>query len=122
MRYEIDTRGFVRITASASPTAEDELAVYRKMLADPSFEPGIDILLDNRARSASGGSSHVQKMARLASGARSELAGCRCAIVVSNEVEFGMARMYELMTDGDPLTVRVFRVLEEAETWLAMES
>ena len=118
MRYDFDSRGFVRISVSPDPDPDEEIESYLGMLSDPRFHPGIAILLDNRARRGEGDSEHVRRMAGLARKSSERLEGCRCAIVVSNDVEFGMARMYELMASGDPLTVRVFRDMEEAESWL----
>lgn len=122
MRYDFDPRGFVLITASDNPAAETELAVYQEMMADPAFHPGIDILLDNRARSTGADSAHVKKMSRHTNNSSAELQGCRCAIVVENDVEYGMARMYDLISDSNPLRVRVFRVMKEAEDWLASDA
>ena len=118
MRYEIDPRGFVRITASESPTLKEELALYQKMMADPAFHPGINILLDNRMRSTTSETSHIKKMSHLVSKSSSELQGCCCAIVVASDAEFGMARMYGLVSGDDPMSTAVFRELEEAEAWL----
>ena len=42
----------------------------------------------------------------------------RRAVVVPSEMGYGMARMYELMQDGESGQIRVFRNREDAENWL----
>ena len=41
------------------------------------------------------------------------------AIVAPEDMEFGMSRMYELLTTVPGWTVQVFRTLDEAIAWLA---
>ena len=45
----------------------------------------------------------------------------KIAIVASKDVEFGMARMVELLADESPTEIRVFRAVGEAESWLGIE-
>ena len=40
------------------------------------------------------------------------------AIVTDDDLAFGMARMYQLLTDGLPVRIGVFRELREATAWL----
>ncbi len=42
----------------------------------------------------------------------------RRAIVVSSDVAFGMARMYQMIADSDPTQFRIFRDVNEAFAWL----
>jgi len=42
----------------------------------------------------------------------------RIALVVSDDLGFGMARMYELLLSGLPQHIMVFRTEEDAEKWL----
>jgi hypothetical protein len=40
------------------------------------------------------------------------------AFVTANDVAFGMARMYQLLCDGKPVRVGVFRDVGQAKQWL----
>ena len=40
------------------------------------------------------------------------------ALVTDNDVAFGMARMYEILADGLPVQIGVFRDLGDALAWL----
>jgi hypothetical protein len=42
----------------------------------------------------------------------------RTAIVATDDVAFGMARMYSILTEGQGAAVEVFRDLDSAEQWL----
>ena len=48
-------------------------------------------------------------------------AGGKSAIIVSGDLEFGLARMLEALAEGNQLehTISVFRTREEADIWLA---
>jgi hypothetical protein len=44
----------------------------------------------------------------------------RVAIVAARDVDFGLARMFETLREGEtPAVIRVFRTREDAEVWLA---
>jgi hypothetical protein len=45
----------------------------------------------------------------------------RCALIVSNDAVFGMARMFAILL-SDTVSVNVFRNQEEAEKWLTEQS
>ena len=46
-----------------------------------------------------------------------QLGACKIALVSSNDIVFGMTRMYEMMMDNAPQTVKTFRDIEEAKNW-----
>ena len=43
----------------------------------------------------------------------------RVALVVSEEVAFGLSRMFMAFVESAPNDVKVFREMEDAESWLA---
>jgi len=44
----------------------------------------------------------------------------KSAVIASRDLEYGMARMFQLMTENGeiPFTIRVFRSIDEAKQWL----
>ena len=99
---------------------EDELLAHKRtLLADPEFRPGMRELSDVR---------DVEKLDVSPAGIRSfviqdeadapKLEGYRLAIVASEDLVYGMARMYEMQAETLPPSVRVFRDLAEAEAWI----
>jgi hypothetical protein len=47
-------------------------------------------------------------------------AGAKMALVATNDEFYGLGRMYEMLRDGSPLEIAVFRSLSEAEEWLGL--
>ena len=62
--------------------------------------------------------SEIRTVATLHLGDRPELPRTRAAVVVSGDLEFGMARMAEAFITGSPADMQVFRNLTEATEWL----
>lgn len=98
---------------------DDTLArAFREIYTDPRYEPGLDELTDCRL---------VTRFTMTPAGVRrlidvvEELQGSETpynvAIVAPAKAVFGMARMYELLQEGGPERVRVFRSMEEAEAY-----
>ena len=50
----------------------------------------------------------------------SKLEEGKLAIIAPRDLLFGMARMYEILRDGSPVEVRVFRDRDEARSWLGL--
>ena len=93
----------------------DELIRHARTLAsDPAFKPHYNQLCDMR---------DVTEI-RAAAAAIRELAslnpfgvGSRRALAVMTDVVFGMARMYQILTETSPDEFEVFRDLDQALKW-----
>jgi hypothetical protein len=120
--YEIDeARGLVHTTASGTLTDSDILQLKARLVADPRWRSTMRELSDVRA---------IDKLEVTAEGVQSmmlrdqsdaaALASYRLAIVVSKEVAYGMARMYQILTERTVPHVGVFRDMEEARSWLGV--
>ena len=46
--------------------------------------------------------------------------GAKVALVASRDEFYGLGRMYEMLRDGSPIEIGVFRSLPEAEEWLGL--
>jgi hypothetical protein len=98
-------------------TDADVLAHKERLLSDPAFQPGMRELSDIRA---------IERIAVTPEGVRAMVdydrragvAAHRLALVVSQEVAFGMARMYQLVGAREDQSVGVFRSIDEAMQWL----
>jgi hypothetical protein len=42
------------------------------------------------------------------------------ALVVSRDMDYGLARMYEAYSQDLPVQIRIFDELEEAESWMGI--
>lgn len=97
--------------------------VLAGVYAHPDFRPDSSSLWDLReATTRHISASEVQSIAGMVKKHWGTRGNPRSALVVSTDLDYGMARMYELLMEGDIAPeVRVFRDLEEAEDWLACD-
>jgi hypothetical protein len=110
---------YVRFTGVVRP--EDALGFAKTLLADPSFRPGLDELIDARACTYEGRFDDVfgYKEARLKTPCPS--AGRRWACVVSSDVMYGISRMFEVLAEKAGVEIGVFRDMDEAVGWLGQQ-
>jgi hypothetical protein len=118
--YKIDKeRRLVMTTGFGVVTRQDLLEHQNKLLADPDFDPTFSQLMDF---------GHMTKLEVTAADIRffSErnifAENARRAIVVGDDVGFGLARMFEMLRDGKgEKGIRVFRRLEDGLEWVFSE-
>ena len=121
--YRIDVeRNLVLTTGSGTLTDNDIIQFKARLLQDPDFKPGMKELSDIRGIdqldiTPSGVQAMVQQDARHSA----EVASHKLALVVSKEVAYGMARMYQTLTQSNIETVGVFRDIDEARAWLQLK-
>jgi hypothetical protein len=86
-------------------------------MADPDFVPDMKQLVDGR-----GLTDWVPTSAETSVVAAHDPfgKGARRAFVASQDVFFGMYRMYQILTDSSDIRVGVFRDIEEACEWLGI--
>jgi hypothetical protein len=118
--YRIDpARSFIFTTASGTLTDDDILDLKRRLTKDPEFKAGMRELSDVRAVTdlrvtTQGVRSMVSEDAKQSS----TLHAYKLAIVAGGDAVFGMARMYQMLTEANLPHVAVFRDYETAERWL----
>ena len=120
--YAIDSGLGVVFTKATGVLTDDELVAHKQnLLRDPAFKPGMVELSDVRG---------VERLEVTPEGIRrfvvqdsADADRLRCfklAIVASQDVVFGMARMYEMSTGANSLSVNVFRDMDTARVWLGL--
>jgi hypothetical protein len=91
------------------------LAHVRILTADPRFARDFRQLADLRdVTDVQITASTIREMVKL----NPFGAGARRAVVVTNDVVFGMARMYQILTDESPDELQIFRKVDDALQWL----
>lgn len=121
--YRIDVeRNLVLTTASGTLTDDDVLQFKARLVRDPDFRPGMKELSDIRNITrldvtAAGIRAMVEQDQR----DRAVVASHRLALVVSKDLDFGMARMYQTLTESTMKNVGVFRDIDKANAWLQSE-
>jgi hypothetical protein len=115
--YKIDKeRRLVMSMGFGEFTKADALEHQNKLQKDPDFDPGMSQLMDY---------THVTKVELEADDirrlAQSDIfaADSRRAILVTRDLHFGLARMFEALRDNaGERGIRVFRNLDEALDWV----
>ena len=114
---DIDTeRRLITIVVQGELTDTDLLQGYERLRERPDFSADFDELVD--LLGADGRQITADGVRTLARRPPSYSPHARRAVVVPSEMGYGMARMYELMQDGESGQIRVFRSREDAEHWL----
>ena len=115
--YKIDKEHrLVMTTASGVFGFAEMLAHQDLLLGDPDFDPTYSQLLDfTHVTKVELDAEDVRKLA-----ARSVFWPCsRRAILVNTDVEFGFARMFEMLRENaGEKGIRVFRNLDDALAWV----
>lgn len=121
--YRIDRqRGIVWTHATGVLTDAELLAHKRRLINDPDFRPGMRELSDVREiERLEVTPKGISRFVAQDKTDETQLGDHRLAIVASENVVYGMARMYQSLTDGSPRNVMVFRNPTEAKTWLEID-
>jgi hypothetical protein len=113
--------GIWTLVLSGSLGAEEVAAAIREMYESPDYRPDAPRLYDARAFEDVFATRELRSLAYRPEFIQA-VDDARSAIVVSRDVAFGMARMYQAWMDDQPVKVRVFHEIEEARAWLQDES
>jgi hypothetical protein len=115
--YKIDKeRKLVMSTASGVLTMADLLAHQAKLRKDPEFDPSFSQLSDfTHVTKMDLTTAYVQRLAQTTVFSPDS----RRAFLVKSDLEFGLARMFEILRDtvGEK-GIHVFRNLDEALDWV----
>ena len=116
--YTIDlARSLVLSRGWGVVTDRDFLAHVRALTANPRFARGFRQLVDLRdVTDIQVTASTVREMVRL----NPFGASAQRAVVVTSDVVFGMARMYQILSDESPDELQIFRKMDDALRWLGI--
>jgi len=121
VEVSLDPTGrFLRVRLSGDQTLESLLAALASMEEHPDFRPELNRLWDlSAATMASLSRADFQRIAELTTARGVEPPGARVAVLVAHDVDFGLMRMLDLLTENRrPDELRTFRDRAEAERWL----
>lgn len=109
----------VVIRLSGQVTNEGILRAASRLATHPDYERGCDELwLFGDASFEVDGEGMRQVIAQDRR-MRARFGDGRVALVASSDLHFGMARMYQTLSDSGTFEVGVFRTRSEADAWLA---
>ncbi len=112
--------GLVLVKAEGVFTTHDLMESREQVQSDPRYRPGFNHLADLRQVTRfEPGTGDIRVRTQRDFGDR-QLDDSLIAIVADNDYIFGMARIYESLMDGAPVTVRTFREMCAAHAWLGL--
>ena len=110
----------VEVRAFGRATLEGFIKLDTELVAHDLWTPGMGVLFDLREldlRSLS--VEDVRENAKAVRSLSDNFGSASFACVMTSEVDFGIARMFEMLTaDGTQLKIKVFRCISEARSWL----
>ncbi len=110
-----DERRLIVITLSGRITGDDLDAFSERLRRDAAYDPSWPALVDASTLNPAGLST--QALRARAAVPRSNPA--QVAVVAPADVVFGLARMFQMMSEGRGNHIEVFRGADEAMAWLA---
>ena len=116
-RVEADT-GLLVVERTGTVTDDEESESVRARAADPHVTPGIRVLVDCTGLERADSASHVRRAAERAVANARNLRCGPVAIVVTTQAAYGMARMYQTLTEESHPSTRIFGDVDEARGWL----
>ena len=116
---EIDAKaGVVVHTVRGKLTAAAVTATIRALIGNPEFQPGMGIVWDlRRGTLVELTADEIRGTIHYAAGRIEARGRGRMAIVVSQDVDYGIGRMFAAYAERTGIERRVFRNLEEAIHW-----
>lgn len=120
--YRIDPdQGIVLTEASDVLTVRELMAHKQALLNDPQFRPGLKELSDVRqVDQLAVTPDDLRALAAFDHKHAAVLSEHKLALLVPNDYVFGMARMYQLLSESGGDNVMVFREEGEARRWLEL--
>ena len=109
----------VYIRASGAVSAEELVETDAKVLSDPSWENGFELLCDYRAMAIPiADLTGIEKLVEHDVEHAHLHDESRAAVVAPKDVVFELSRMWEALSKEGGLTGKVFRTMAEAVDWL----
>ena len=119
LSYQIDPqRQLIEVRASGRITLAELRAHFIAQTTDPLFCATYDAVVDYRSVSEFLTPEELRRFAAALPEWLSRVPSRR-ALVADHDVVYGMFRMLEAFTSESPVTLRVFRRIEDARGWLA---
>jgi len=110
--HRIHTKAFGEVTL------EEVLEHFDELVADPSFEPDLDVLLDLVDCKTVPDVDQIRLAAGRVTADASNLRFGRLAVVVASEALFGMLRMFHTLGESSFSDAQIFRNRDDALAWL----
>ena len=110
--------GILYTTIRGEVTVDEIVDAFNKLFQSPDFRPGLSGLADLRESRITSSLSNVRRLAELMIENRDRIGPSRTAIVVDSDIDYGMARMFEVFAEQSMAETQVFKDIDQAMIWL----
>ncbi|KPJ95853.1 MAG: hypothetical protein AMS18_02095 [Gemmatimonas sp. SG8_17] len=111
--------GLVTHIAEGELSLEEIESEFAATILNPAFRSGLAVLWDLRAASlASLSTRGIETLVKFNYDRKDARGGGRAAIVVSQDLDYGIARVFQVYGEDLPWETMVFRDFEEANAWV----
>lgn len=120
VEYFVDeVKDLLVTTVSGVVTNDDTVAYMEQLVGDPLYRSGMDgLVFTDAIERFEVTATAIEIATRIAVDAEQRFSGSRWAVIASQDLVFGMTRMFELSRDPESYEVRVFRESGPAIEWL----
>lgn len=115
--YRFEGR-YIYTTIAGETGYADVKAYLDTVVKDPLFRPGMPSIVDCRGVKSLFSISDLRKTAADTRSHPEMSVPGRVAVIASSNLVYGLLRMYEVFSEGQPVRIRVFRQPEEATAWV----
>lgn len=115
-----DEGGYLYIEFIGAATLSMLKTMPEFIIQHPEWYPEVPSLVDFRGCSTAGLSSDdIFELSEMIKAMDATLGGGNCAIVTSRELDYGLARMWQMMTEEHvQMDIDVFKDIDEARAWM----
>jgi len=116
----LEPHDFVHVALKGALAPGDFDRVNKEIVSHEAWRPGLNILFDDTELDTDNiYTSDMEYIAELIAAMKADYEHSKMAIVVSSDVQYGLARQLQSMTEAQTGTqIRVFINEEEASSWL----
>jgi hypothetical protein len=102
-------------------TRDEAIEFIDTVIAHPDFRRGFNFLGDRRDVVRAPNSGYIYGITEDLNARKKALAPCKWAVIVSDDLAYGMARMWGIMTDRTGVEIIPFHTADEAAEWLGVD-
>jgi hypothetical protein len=120
--YVIDTKEkLIRTSCVGDVTVHEVIEHFRTLERDPACPGRLDVFLDVSKTTSLPFTGEISAVAVEISRIKKKVRFNICAVVATRDALYGMLRMFSVLAGPYFTAIRVFRVADEAEEWLASQ-
>jgi len=116
----LDNLGVIVLRFWGDITYEELQHVFDEVPAMPGFRKGLKLVADFRECRTALTGVDVQRLAHYAKRVEAAWGETKWAILATNDVIYGLTRIYMALTSEYDIQTHVFRSVEQAEDWLGL--